>query len=164
VRPCGVFDKSYALDIAIIRTWQHWVILISALILLYLFPLFGSYYLISFINSLAITVIVVLGLQIVSGYCGQISFGQDAFMAIGAYTSAILTIKLGFPFWIALPLSGIVAGAIGIIGGAPSLRIKGMYLAMATIAIHFVVIWLILHLEITGSFKGLYPLPCGYTG
>jgi len=159
VRPCGVFDKSYALDIAIIRTWQHWVILISALILLYIFPLFGSYYLISLMNSLAISVIVVLGLQIVTGYCGQISFGQAAFMAIGAFTSSILTIKLGFPFWIALPLSGIVAGAIGIIGGAPSLRIKGMYLAMATIAIHFVVIWLILHLEITGSFKGLFPPP-----
>ena len=68
MRPCGVFDKSYALDIAIIRTWQHWVILISALILLFLFPLFGSYYIISFMNYLAISVIVGLGLQIVSGF------------------------------------------------------------------------------------------------
>jgi branched-chain amino acid transport system permease protein len=159
MRPCGVFDRSYTQDIAIIRTWQHWIILISALILLYLFPLFGSYYIISFMNLLAVYVIVVLGLQIVSGYCGQISFGQAAFMAIGAYTSSVLTIKFGFSFWIALPLSGIMAGVIGIIGGAPSLRIKGMYLAMATIAIHFVVIWLILHSEITGSFKGLYPPP-----
>lgn len=157
MRPCGVFDKSYTQDMAIIRTWQHWVILLSALTLLYLFPLFGSYYLISFMNLLAITVIVVLGLQIVSGYCGQISFGQAAFMAVGAYTSSVLTVKFGFPFWIALPVSGVMAGAIGIIGGAPSLRIKGFYLAMATIAIHFVVIWLILHLDITGSFKGLYP-------
>jgi branched-chain amino acid transport system permease protein len=157
MRPCGVFDKSYTQDMAIVRTWQHWATLISALILLYLFPLFGSYYLISFMNLLAITVIVVLGLQIVSGFCGQISFGQAAFMAVGAYTSSVLTVKFGFPFWIALPISGLMAGAIGIIGGAPSLRIKGFYLAMATIAIHFVVIWLILHLDITGSFKGLYP-------
>ena len=159
MRPCGVFDKNYALDMAIIRTWQHWTILIAALVLLYLFPLFGSYYLISFMNLLAISVIVVLGLQIVSGYCGQISFGQAAFMAIGAYASSVLTLKFGLSFWLALPLSGIVAGIIGIVGGAPSLRIKGMYLAMATIAIHFVVIWLILHAEITGSFKGLYPMP-----
>ena len=135
------------------------MILISALILLYLFPLFGSYYLVSFMNLLAVYVIVVLGLQIVSGYCGQISFGQAAFMAIGAFTSSILTLEFGFSFWIALPLSGIIAGALGIIGGAPSLRIKGMYLAMATIAIHSLVMWLILHLEITGSFKGLYPHP-----
>jgi branched-chain amino acid transport system permease protein len=159
MRPCGVFDKSYALDIAIIRTWQHWAVLISAILLLYLFPLFGSYYLVSFINLLSISIIVVLGLQIVSGFCGQISFGQAAFMAVGAYTSAILTIHYGVSFWLALPLSGIMAGAVGIIGGAPSLRIKGMYLAMATIAIHFVVIWLILHMQITGSFKGLYPQP-----
>ncbi|MFW6114692.1 MAG: branched-chain amino acid ABC transporter permease [Thermodesulfobacteriota bacterium] len=157
MRPCGVFDKTYAQDIAIVRTWQHWTILTCALIVLYLFPLFGSYYLTSFMNLLAISVIVVLGLQIVSGYCGLISFGQAAFMAIGAYTSSVLTIHFGLSFWIALPLSGIMAGVIGVIGGAPSLRIKGMYLAMATIAIHFVVIWLILHLEITGSFKGLYP-------
>jgi branched-chain amino acid transport system permease protein len=159
MRPCGVFDKSYALDIAIIRTWQHWTILLSALLFLYLFPLFGSYYLVSFINLLSISIIVVLGLQIVSGFCGQISFGQAAFMAVGAYTSAILTIHYGISFWLALPLSGIMAGAVGIVGGAPSLRIKGMYLAMATIAIHFVVIWLILHMQITGSFKGLYPMP-----
>ncbi|MCF8142493.1 MAG: branched-chain amino acid ABC transporter permease [Deltaproteobacteria bacterium] len=165
MRPCGVFDKSYALDMAIIRTWQHWAILLSALLTLYLFPLFGSYYLVSFINLLSISIIVVLGLQIVSGFCGQISFGQAAFMAVGAYTSSILTIRYGVPFWVALPLSGIMAGAVGIIGGAPSLRIKGMYLAMATIAIHFVVIWLILHMQITGSFKGLYPMPpsiCGF--
>ena len=157
MRPCGVFDKSYSRDIAIIRTWQHWAVLIFALMFIYIFPLFGSYYLISFLNMLAVTVIVVLGLQIVSGYCGQISFGQAAFMAIGAYASSILTIKFGYSFWLALPLSGVIAGVIGVIGGAPSLRIKGMYLAMATIAIHFVAIWLILHLDITGSFKGLYP-------
>ena len=58
-------------------------------------------------------------------------------MAIGAYSSSVLTLNFEVSFWIALPLSGLIAGAIGIIGGAPSLRIKGMYLAMATIAIPF---------------------------
>ncbi|PIP46196.1 MAG: branched-chain amino acid ABC transporter permease [Deltaproteobacteria bacterium CG23_combo_of_CG06-09_8_20_14_all_51_20] len=157
MRPCGIFDRNYGQDMAIIRTWQHWTSLLGALVILYLFPLFGSYYLVSFINLAAISVIAVLGLQIVSGYCGQISFGQAAFMAVGAYTSSVLTTHFGVSFWLALPLSGVVAGAVGAIGGAPSLRIKGMYLAMATIAIHFVLIWLVLHLEITGSFKGLYP-------
>ena len=119
------------------------------MILLYTFPLYGSYYFISLINGLSITIIIVLGLQLVSGYCGQISFGQAAFMAIGAYTSAILTGKFGISFFLALPISGIVAGLIGLVGGAPSLRIKGFYLAMATIAIHFVVMWLIIHLQVT---------------
>lgn len=159
MRPCGVFDERYTQDMAIVRTWQHWAALIGALILVYVFPLFGSYYFISLINSLSITIIVVMGLQIVSGYCGQVSFGQPAFMAVGAYTSAILTIHYGITFWLALPLSGIVAGLFGVIGGAPSLRIKGFYLAIATIAIHFVTMWLILHLKITGGTQGLNPMP-----
>jgi branched-chain amino acid transport system permease protein len=78
-------------------------------------------------------------------------------MAVGAYTSAILTGKVGLSFFLALPISGIVAGLIGLGGGAPSLRIKGFYLAMATIAIHFVVMWLIPHLDITGKTQGLHP-------
>lgn len=147
MRPCGIFDERYGQDIAILRTKQHWTALIGAILLLYLFPLFGSYYLVSFMNNFFITIIVVLGLQIVSGYCGQISFGQPAFMAVGGYASAILTLKLGMSFWVALPLSGIIAGLFGIIGGAPSLRIKGFYLAIATIAIHFVTMW-----ESTGTF------------
>ena len=155
MRPSGIFDERYSQDIAIVRTWQHWTALIGALVLLYAFPLFGSYYWISWINMVSITVIVVLGLQIVSGYCGQISFGQAAFMAIGAYTSAILTTQFAVNFWISLPLSALVAGLLGIIGGAPSLRIKGFYLAMATIAIHFVTMWLIIHLDISGGTQGL---------
>lgn len=164
MRPCGTFDERYTQDIAIIRTKQHWAALIGALLLMYLFPLFGSYYLVSFLNTLFITIIVVLGLQIVSGYCGQISFGQPAFMAVGGYASAILTIKLGISFWLALPLSGIIAGLFGVIGGAPSLRIKGFYLAIATIAIHFVTMWLILHLKITGGTQGLNPLSPEFFG
>ena len=159
MRPSGIFDERYSQDIAIVRTWQHWAALIGALALLYVFPLFGSYYWISWINTVSISVIVVLGLQIVSGYCGQISFGQPAFMAIGAYTSAILTTKFSVNFWISLPLSAFVAGILGIIGGAPSLRIKGFYLAMATMAVHFVTMWLIIHLNITGGTQGLNVLP-----
>jgi branched-chain amino acid transport system permease protein len=159
MRPCGTFDERYGQDMAIFRIKRHWALLIGALIFLYTFPLYGSYYFISLLNSLSITIIIVLGLQLVSGYCGQISFGQAAFMAIGAYTSAILTGKLGLSFFLALPFSGIVAGLIGLIGGAPSLRIKGFYLAMATIAIHFVVMWLILHIGVTGTTQGLHPPP-----
>jgi branched-chain amino acid transport system permease protein len=158
-RPCGVFDKTYQKDMAIFRTWQHWVGLIAALIVLYLLPLFAGYYYINLINTLSITIIAVLGLQIVSGYCGQISFGQPAFMAVGAYAAGILTLHYGLSFWLAMPIAGIIAGLIGLIGGAPSLRIKGFYMAMATMAIHFVVMWLILRLDITGKDEGLNILP-----
>ena len=159
-RPSGVFDKRYTQDMAIVRTWQHWTILIGAVVILYVFPYFNpNYYFISLLNSLSFTIIVVLGLKIVTGFCGNISFGQPAFMAIGAYSSAILTTKYGFSFWFALPLSGIIAGLVGIIGGAPSIRIKGFYMAMATLAIHFITMWLILHLEVTGGYDGLFVLP-----
>jgi branched-chain amino acid transport system permease protein len=155
MRPCGVVDETYEKDIAIVRTWQHWTILILSLVVLFTLPLWGLYYLTSLINYLSITIIVVLGLQIVSGYCGQISFGQVAFMAVGAYSSAILTTKLDLSFFIALPLSGLIAGLIGVIGGAPSLRMRGFYLAIVTLAIHFVLMWLLLHLDFLGANRGL---------
>jgi branched-chain amino acid transport system permease protein len=147
---------------AILRTPFRWGLLIVSLGALFLFPAVGSYlgwsftyYAVSFLNTLAITVIAVLGLQIVTGFCGQISFGQAAFMAVGAYSSAIFTTKVGLSFWIAMPLAGILTGVYGVIGGAPSMRIKGFYLAIATIAIHFVTLWLLVHLSITGKSMGL---------
>ena len=158
-RPCGVFDQKYTQDMAIVRTWQHWAALIGALVVLYAVPFFANYYYINLINTLSITIIAILGLQVVSGYCGQISFGQPAFMAVGAYTSAILTFHYGFSFWLAMPLAGIAAGLLGIVGGAPSLRIKGFYVAMATLAIHFIIIWLVLRLDITGKDEGLTVMP-----
>jgi branched-chain amino acid transport system permease protein len=96
--------------------------------------------------------------MVVTGYCGQVSFGQAAFMAVGAYASAIFTGKMGLPFWAALPLAGITAGVLGLIGGAPSLRIKGFYLALATLAIHFLIMWTVIRLELTGTTFGL-PAP-----
>jgi len=150
---------TYAQNIAVIRAKRHWIALIASLILLYSFPFLRLYYFIGLINYLSIAIIVVLGLQIVSGYCGQISFGQAAFMAVGAYCSTIFTSKLGLPFVIALPLSGLAAGLFGLLGGAASLKIKGFYLAIATIAIHFLTMWLILNLEVTGGSRGLHASP-----
>ena len=140
---------------AIIRTPSRWTVMFIFLVVLFLVPVFGSYYIVSLLNSMAITFIVVLGLQIVSGYCGLISFGQAAFMAVGAYASAILTTKAGISFWTAMPLAGLITGVYGLLGGAPSMRIKGFYLAVATIAIHFVTMWLLLHLAITGKSHGI---------
>lgn len=159
MRPCGVFDERYETDMAIVRTWQHWTILVGTIGFLFSIPFFASYYFISLLNNIFITSIMVLGLQIVTGYCGLVSLGQAAFMAVGAFASGLITTKLGLSFWLALPLSGISAGLIGLIGGAPSLRIKEFYLAMSTVAIHYVIIWLITHLSITGYTQGLVVPP-----
>jgi branched-chain amino acid transport system permease protein len=77
-------------------------------------------------------------------------------MAVGAYTSGILTAKLDWPFWVALPLAALAAGIVGLIFGLPSLKIKGFYLIMATIAAQFIIVWLIIQLRsITGGPDGL---------
>jgi branched-chain amino acid transport system permease protein len=154
--PSGTFNQGYGQDMAIFRTKTHWVMLIAFLILLFTCPLFFGDRILTILTIIGITVISVHGLNILTGYCNQISMGHAGFMAVGAYASALLTAKLGFSFWAALPCAALAAGIVGIIFGLPSLRIKGFYLIMATIAAHFIIIWVILQLYgITGGSDGL---------
>ena len=158
--PCGVFNTRYGQEVAVVRTRLQWGVLLAALAFLFTFPLYASGYFVNLMNYIAISIIAVLGLQIVMGYCGQVSFGQAAFMAVGAFSSAIFSAKLGLPFWVAMPLAGLFTGLAGVVGGGPSLRVKGFYLALATLAIHFLVAWSVLRLGITGRTAGLHaPAP-----
>jgi branched-chain amino acid transport system permease protein len=152
-RPCGVFDETYSKDLAVVRTRLGWAFIAGSLAFLFLLPMFFSSAIIANINSIGIVIVSVLGLQIVTGYTGQISLGQAAFMAVGGYTSFILSVHLGFPFLIVLPASGLSAGAVGIVFGIPSLRLKGFYLAMSTLAAQFIIPWLIVNAapDITGG-------------
>ena len=145
LRPCGTYDESYAKDMAIVRTRLQWIILIGGLVLLFSSPLFLGGRWLNLLNLVGISIIAVHGLNILTGYCGQISLGQAAFMAVGAYTSGVLTAKLGLSFWVALPCAALVTGVVGIIFGLPSLRVKGFYLAMATLAAQFIIPALIAH-------------------
>jgi branched-chain amino acid transport system permease protein len=155
--PSGTFQESYAQDMAIFRTRTHWVLLLVLLAFLFTCPLFFSDRILTIMTIIGITIISVLGLNILTGYCGQISIGHAGFMAVGGYTSAVLAAKLGWPFWTALPAAGLMAGVIGLIFGLPSLKIKGFYLIMATIAAQFIIIWVILQLyTITGGPDGLH--------
>lgn len=78
--------------------------------------------------------ILALGLNLIAGYTGQLSLGHAAFYGIGGYTSALLALKLGLPFWLTVPVAGILAGVFGLFLGIPTLRLKGDYLAIVTIA------------------------------
>src|SRR3984893_366579 len=107
-----------------------------------------------------LTTIVGVGLNVLLGMTGQISLGHAAFYAIGAYVVAILTTKLAWTFWAALPLAGVVAGAAGVLLAIPALRVRGPYLAMVTIAFGFVVEqgaaeWQ----DLTGGWNGLSGIP-----
>jgi len=156
-RPSGSFDTSYAQDSAIIRTRTQWAWLIAFLVLLATLPLFTSGQILSTLNFIGITLIAVHGLSILTGYAGQISLGQAAFVAVGAYTTALLMVHSGFPFWAALPVSALTAGIVGLIFGLPSLRLKGFYLAMATLAAQFIIPWCIVNIrpDITGGTSAL---------
>jgi branched-chain amino acid transport system permease protein len=157
--PCGTFQQNYAQDMAIIRTKTQWGVLAVFLIFLFAFPFYLSDALLSIAIVIGITVISVHGLNILTGYCGQISMGHAAFMAVGGYVSGILCTRLGWSFFIALPCAALSAGLVGLIFGLPSLKIKGFYLIMATVAAQFIVIWVILQLySVTGGPNGL-PVP-----
>jgi branched-chain amino acid transport system permease protein len=162
LRPCGTYDQSYAQDMAILRTRLQWILLVVSLVILFTAPLYLPGRWLNLMNLIGISLVAVLGLNILTGYCGQISLGQAAFMAVGAYTSGVLTAKLGWSFLAALPCAAISAGIVGIIFGLPSLRVKGFYLAMATLAAQFIIPALIAHpLEgITNGVRSLIvPVP-----
>lgn len=161
MRPAGTFDVSYARDMAIVRTRLQWIMLALFLAALIALPHFSGVYWLHIVSTAGFVLIAVLGLHITTGLCGQINLGQSAFMAVGAYTTAILTATVGLPFLVALPCAGVMAGIVGIIFGAPSLKIKEFYLAMATLAAQFIIIWFIVHIDaiigmdLTGGAYGM---------
>jgi branched-chain amino acid transport system permease protein len=155
-RPCGTYDSSYDQDMAIVRTRLQWILLVVGLLFLFSLPLYSGNYILYMVNNICITLIAVVGLNILMGYCGLVSLGQAAFMGVGAYTTGILAHHLGFTFWLALPSSALMAGIVGVLFGLPSLRIKGFYLSMATLAAQFIIMTLILNAEsLTGGASSL---------
>lgn len=154
--PCGTRNYNYATDMAIIRTKTQWIVFIGFLVLLSAAPLYlRSNYWLGVFNLIGITLIAATGLNLLTGYCGQLSIGHAGFIAVGAYTSAILTNRLELPFLVGLIGAGIVSGIIGLIFGIPSVRVKGFYLAITTIAAQFIIIWVINHWGLTGGFTGI---------
>ncbi len=153
------FHETYAEDMAIFGTSLGWIALSVFFLFLLICPFFLGDRILTIMTMIGIAIISVHGLNILTGYCGQISIGHVGFMAVGAYTSGILTAKLGLSFWVALPCAAFAAGVAGLIFGLPSLKIKGFYLIMATIAAHFIIVWFVLQLyHLTGGPDGL-PVP-----
>ena len=144
-RESGYYKTTYAADMALyplpVARWA--VAVIVALLLVAPFALHEYY--VSILNLILVATVGALGLNILVGYTGQISIGHAAFMSVGAYTAANLAVRLGLPFWLTLPAGGLMAAAIGALVGIPSLRIKGLYLAIATLAGQLIIEWTINH-------------------
>src|SRR5437870_488169 len=160
-RESGVFKTSYAADMALyplpIARWA-----VAAIIVLFavVLPLSLHEYYLSIINLSLIAIVGALGLNILVGYTGQISVGHAAFMSVGAYTAANLAVHFHLPFWVTLPAGGLMAAFIGAIVGIPSLRIKGLYLAIATLAAQLIIEWTINHVSwVSGGTQASIQVP-----
>jgi len=154
--PAGTRNYSYAQDMAILRTKTHWALFLGLIIFIFTLPAYLGNYWLGVANLIGITIIAATGLNILTGYCGQLSIGHAGFIAVGAYTSAVLTNRLELPFLVGLICAGLTAGLIGMVFGIPSMRVKGFYLAISTIAAQFIIIWVINHWSsVTGGFVGI---------
>jgi branched-chain amino acid transport system permease protein len=144
MRPAGDFRTTYAGDRTIFPTRGSRNVMLLGLAALCLLPLqFGgvsmaSSYLLALIIQIAIYGIAALGLNILVGFTGQISLGHAAFFGFGAFSSAYLSGKLGVPVALSIPLAGVTTALVGTIVGLPAGRLKGLYLAIATLASQFV--------------------------
>jgi len=148
--------KTYMEDIKLFpyKTDMVWYGLL--LMLLVFFPLVAGHYWTYNLTLAGIYCIVALGLNILTGYTGQISLGHAAFFAVGAYSVGYLTTILGWSYWIALPLAGFSAAASGLVVAVPALRLSGLYLAIATMGFGFIMEQVIVQWKsVTGGANGL---------
>ncbi|MFP4085419.1 MAG: branched-chain amino acid ABC transporter permease [Desulfobacteraceae bacterium] len=155
--PCGNFNVSYKEELAIFdtdfgRLWM-WI---GILLLFAVIPFISSSYFLYILNTIGIYAIAAVGLNLLIGFTGQISLGHGAFFGVGAYAGAILATRLGFPFWLSVPLAGVVASGVGMIFGLPSARLKHLYLCIATLAGQFIVDYVLVQWEsLTGGAMGI---------
>ncbi|HEX9184105.1 MAG TPA: branched-chain amino acid ABC transporter permease, partial [Burkholderiales bacterium] len=127
-------------------------------------PWWASEYLLSQLHFIGIYSIVGLGLMLLVGFTGQISLGHAAFLAVGAYTEALMQ-AAGWPFWLTLPCAALFSAAVGIIVGLPALRLKGIYLAIATLAFGVIVEEIITRWQsLTGGNEGKHLKPVELLG
>lgn len=158
----GNYRTNYQQDATIFASYREVVSLAVLLLGLLALPQFLSRSNVYVLDLILVYGIAVLGLNITTGYAGLINIGQAAFMGVGAYTAALLAPNL--PFLLAIPLGGLVAAGVGAVVGIPSLRVKHLYLALATLAFQEIFVWTVGHAPLlkqggavevpTGSFLG----------
>jgi branched-chain amino acid transport system permease protein len=156
VMDCGEFRVNYKQDMALYKIPRVRMRVFAMLAFFFVFPLLFSDYVVSIAILCGIAAIGAIGLNILTGFTGQISIGVGAFLGVGGYASAILTMKMGLSFWIAMPVAGLITAVIGALFGIPSLRLKGLYLAIATLAAQVIILFVISRWDsLTGGTAGI---------
>ncbi len=145
--PSGIYSDSYKKDLRIIKTRMQWIMAVLSLVFLFSIPhipLLNATYFLRLLIGVAITVIICLGLNILTGYCGQLNIGQSSFVMVGAFTSGLLNAHLGWSFWASILPAGFVSATVGLLFGIPSVRLKGLYLALTTLGAQIILTWVAL--------------------
>ncbi len=143
----GVYHTSYAADLALRHTRIEHVRLLLALAVVVVLPFYVSPFWLHVLDQIGIAVIGAIGLNILVGYTGQISLGQGGFLAVGAYSAGVVATKSELSPLVGVLVAVLVTAAVGAFFGLPALRLKGLYLAIATLASQQIIVWLITHWE-----------------
>ena len=147
--PSGIHFKNHAEELRFLRTGPQRAAMVVLLAALAIFPLVASTYVIGLAIIVAITTIAVAGLQITVGMAGLLNLGQSAFVGVGAFTAAALYANYNVPMLPAIALAGVAAGIVSIVFSLPAIRIRGLYLALTTIAAQVVFPVIVLRLPPT---------------
>ena len=137
----GYFRTGYERDIALVETRTQKAALALFALALAVFPFAAGPFLLDLANQVLLATVGAVALMLLTGYAGQVSLGHAGLLAAGAFTTGFLFKEFGAPFWVTLPAAALIGAAIGVIFGLPSLRLRGLYLAVSTLALHFIVIY-----------------------
>lgn len=161
----GIYHRTYAADMALRRTRAEHARLALLGAALAVLPFVADPFWLTVADQVGIAVIGAIGLNILVGFTGQISLGQGGFLAVGAYTSGILVARLGWPLPAAMAAAVLLTAGAGALFGLPALRLKGLYLAIATLASQQIIIWVATHWEpVTGGVRALVVPPAEIFG
>jgi branched-chain amino acid transport system permease protein len=152
----GVYHRSYASELTLRHTRAEFARLALLAVVLGVLPFVATPYWMTVVNQIGVAAIGAIGLNILVGYTGQISLGQGGFLAVGAYTSGLLVMRLGLPTVAAIVAAVLFTALVGAFFGLPALRLKGLYLAIATLASQFIILYLVRSWEfVTGGVDSL---------
>ena len=138
----GYFRTSYDQDLRLIDTRTERTCLWLLLVWLALYPFLASPILLDLANQVLLASVGAIALMLLTGFAGQVSLGHAGLLAAGAFTAGIMFKEFAAPVWLTLPASAIVGAVLGLLFGLPSLRLRGLYLAVSTLALHFIVAYL----------------------
>ncbi|HIA00521.1 MAG TPA: branched-chain amino acid ABC transporter permease, partial [Myxococcales bacterium] len=154
--PTRALVTSYRNDMRLFPDFWHKVGLVIAVGLLLAYPLLLDDRWVTIGNHALIAVVGSIGLMVLTGFAGQISMGHAAFLAIGAYATAVLGGHFHLPFWLAIPASGLMAAVVGLAVGPFALKLRGLYLAIVTVGLVFLVNHFLMHMpDWTGGPAGI---------